>query len=211
VNAQKKQLLIVGILGVVLAAVLGFELTKGPPGPANTAAADMSALKKAEGGATSGTAKPPTSTKAAPLVAKDGEMDINKLLGEIKEVDFDFRAKKMPRDVMEPLVGLTTGKTGEKKTQKKGPKPGGTNVIGIMQKVISGILWDPIRPLAVVDDEVVYPGFEYKDIDGNVIVVVESIEQEFVVFKFEDILIQVNLKEDLKGNLDDLKGNLKEQ
>jgi hypothetical protein len=59
-----------------------------------------------------------------------------------------------------------------------------------MNKVVSGIVWDERHSLAVVDNEVVYPGYVYAD--G---VTVESIERDRVVFKVGDSLIQNPLKE----------------
>ncbi|MCX5758111.1 MAG: hypothetical protein NTU83_06325, partial [Candidatus Hydrogenedentes bacterium] len=106
----------------------------------------------------------------------------------IKEVNFDYDRERMPRDPLAPLVGTVTKKK-EGETSDETPTQSPT-VLQIMNKVVAGILWDKVRPLAVVDNEVVYPGYEYPD--GTR---VEKIEKNAVTFKVGDSEIQVELKE----------------
>jgi hypothetical protein len=109
------------------------------------------------------------------------------LLANIKEVDFDYETERLPRDPMAPLVGTLTRKAPEGTEEQPAAPP---TAVQVMNKVVSGIVWDERHPLAVVDNEVVCPGYVYAD--G---VTVESIERDRVVFKVGDSLIQNPLKE----------------
>jgi hypothetical protein len=88
---------------------------------------------------------------------------------------------------MAPLVGSLTRKAPESTEEQPAAPP---TAVQVMNKVVSGIVWDERHPLSVVDNEVVYPGYVYAD--G---VTVESIERDRVVFKVGDSLIQNPLKE----------------
>jgi hypothetical protein len=198
VNAQKKQLLMVGLLGVVLVGVLVFNITREAPGPPSDLLKNNKvAIPKPTPpvATTSGTQTPPKPA-ATSTPTPSGGTDINALLRNIKEVDFEYSTKKMSRDVMEPLVGMASGnkpgEPGKKLLNVSGPG----RLMDYMKKSVLGILWNPVRPLAVVDKDLVYPGFKYDD--GGV---VESIEPDSVTFKFEDVLIPVSLKEEPNENL----------
>jgi len=200
VNAQKKQLLIVGVLGVLLVGVLGYQMTRPNPGlPSNLdEKVDMTGTKQPSGPTPAakpavGAPKKPTAASAQKEPVDEDEVNFNLLLMNIEEIDFIYENEKKARDVMEPLLGVS-GSPGTSEPGTSDPlSEKRITIIKLMQQVVSGIMWDPIRPLAVVDDEVVYPGYEYKY--GNDIVVVEAIEKDFVAFRFEDALIQVHLKE----------------
>lgn len=191
-NTQKKQLIIVGILGVVLVGVLAYQLTRSAPGPADTGKVDVAAAKTSAVGAKK-TAK--TASAGADKTKKEeDELNIAELLEDIEAVDFVYEHEKTARNVMAPLLGVTpTGGVGPEASIITGKEVDNFTMMDLMQKVVSGIMWDEVRPLAVVDDEVVYPGFEY--VYGDEVAVVESIEQDHVTFRFQDALIQVPLKE----------------
>lgn len=183
---QKKQVIVVAILGVVLVAVLAYQLTRKPPGGATPSPA-------AKTGAAA-TAAAPAAASAAPgaqtpeSVMRRAEVNIDELLMGIKEVDFDYDRERMPRDPLTPLVGTVTKKSeGETSGEPATALP---TVLQVMNKVVAGVLWDKTRPLAVVDNEVVYPGYEYPD--GTV---VQRIDRNSVTFKVGDSEIQVELKE----------------
>ncbi len=174
---QKKQLIVAAILGVVLVGVLVYQFSGGKPA-AKTSGAGATTLAS---GAVADTQKPES-------VMKKAEVNIDELLTGIKEVDFDYEREKMPRDPLAALVGtVTKKKEGETSDETSAQSP---TVLQIMNKVVAGILWDKVRPLAVVDNEVVYPGYEYPD--GTR---VEKIEKNAVTFKVGDSEIQVELKE----------------
>ena len=206
-NSQRRQLIIMGAVGAILVAVVAFQLLrKGPPLPSAMKGEKPAASAKAGSTPPAATAKTaPAAAKAAPAPAaaagagsappaateiKKTDINIDELLAGIKEVDFDYEKERTPRDSLMPLVG-TLAKTREGGETKEQPQVAGTaTAIRVMNKVVSGILWDQRRPLAIVDNEVIYPGFEYPD--GTQ---VESIERDRVVFKVGESLIQVELKE----------------
>ena len=192
--SQRTQVIVLAILGIVVVGVLVFQMTRKPPGPpipqggASKAAAAKTgdaAAKKTVAGKTAAAAGKTEADDAVQI--KKADVNIDDLLSGIKEVDFDYEQSRLPRDPMAPLVGtLTRRKDGGEAETAAAP----ATAVGVMSKVVSGILWDGRRPLAVVDNEVVYPGYIYAD--GAT---VESIERDNVTFKVGDSLIQNPLKE----------------
>ncbi|HPO16348.1 MAG TPA: hypothetical protein PLI09_23130 [Candidatus Hydrogenedentes bacterium] len=175
---NKKQIIIVVALAVVLLGVLVFQLTRGakpPDMPTSTtalpggAAATPSALGKVAMG--------------QPIELKTVAIDPDTLLKDIEVVPFDYQANRIERDPMTPLIGII--RAGE---AMKAVVPGTPQ--DVLQKKVTGIIWDKYNPMAVVDDEVVGLGHAYPN--G---VQVYSIERDRVVFKVRDSLIPVPMKE----------------
>lgn len=198
---QKKQIIILVALCIVVVGVLVFQFTRGSGTPSAGAGKGDAAAKTAQSGAGKGAAAaktaPPKTAAPQPsgesgqvdesVQIKKADVNIDDLLSGIKEVDFDYDQNRLPRDPMAPLVGtLTRKKEGAETAEAAAP----ATPVQVMNKIVSGIVWDARRPLAVVDNEVVYPGYVYAD--G---VVVESIDRDHVTFKVGDSLIQNPLKE----------------
>ena len=196
--SKKTQIIALAVMGAVLVAVLGYQLTRKEPSPPVAA----KTASQVQGASKTGTTAPtpaaahaaktasPSPASAAPsskTQIKKVDVNIDELLANIKEVDFDYERERLPRDPMAPLVGTLTAKQGEGKEERPSAPP---TAVQVMNKVVSGILWDERHPLAVVDNEVVHPGYVYAD--G---VTVESIERDRVIFKVGDSLIQNPLKE----------------
>ena len=191
--SQRTQIIVLVILGIAVVGVLIFQMTRTPPGPPippDGASKTAAAVKTAPGKTAPGKTAPAAAGKTGAANAvqiKKADVNIDDLLSGIKEVDFDYEQSRLPRDPMAPLVGTLTRKK-EGGEEEQAPAP--ATAVGVMTKVVSGILWDGRRPLAVVDNEVVYPGYVYAD--GAT---VESIERDHVTFKVGDSLIQNPLKE----------------
>ena len=196
--SKKTQFIMLAVMGVVLVAVVVYQLTReAPPPPAagKTASQPQGASKTGTTTSTPAaahaakTASPsaPAATPASQTQIKKVDVNIDDLLANIKEVDFDYGGERLPRDPMAPLVGTLTAKQGQD-TEERPTAP--ATAVQVMNKIVSGILWDQRHPLAVVDNEVVYPGYVYADGAS-----VESIERDRVVFKVGDSLIQNPLKE----------------
>ena len=193
--SPKTQITILVVVGVLLAGVIGYQLVRKEPPPPSVGGT----VAKTQGAAKTGAVPPsPTGTAAKGESASASasspqtrirkvDVNIDELLANIKEVDFDYEKGRLPRDPMAPLVGTLTRKAPEGTEEQPAAPP---TAVQVMNKVVSGIVWDERRPLAVVDNEVVYPGYVYAD--G---VTVESIERDRVVFKVGDSLIQNPLKE----------------
>lgn len=187
-NSQRKQIIFLAVMGVALAAVLVYQLgIKGTSGPAGATPAGATPAKTAPAAAATTVAAAAPGAPASSGSAEPAEIDIDALLASIKEVDFDYEQERVPRDVMEPLVGRVAVRT---ENQGSGGPVAPATLGKIISKVVSGIVWDESFPVAVVDNEVVEPGYEYAD--GTI---VESIQEDHVVFRFGESLIQVELKE----------------
>lgn len=185
-NPQRKQIMIAAGLGIVLLGVLVYQFVLRPD--ANPAGAPTQAAAKTPAASTAAHAPASAAAKTAAANTPPVEVDIYALLASIKEVDFDYEKDRIPRDVMAPLVGKVAVRTGEDGAAAGKVAP--ATLGKVMSKVVSGIVWDESYPVAVVDNEVVEPGYEYAD--GTV---VDTIEEDYVVFRVGESLIQVELKE----------------
>jgi len=213
--SQKNQIIVVIVLAVVLLGVVVFQFTRKPPSPpaipktpvAKTVPTGKAATPTGKATSVAKTAATPTgkATVAKPGVPagkaatgqpqqegqtqfKQADVNIDELLTGIQEVDFDYDQQRLARDPMTPLVGTVAAATkkGEETEQAVPPATVGQ----VLNKVVSGIIWDPRSPVAVVDNEVVYPGYEYAD--GTTVL---SIERDRVIFQVGDSSIEVKLKE----------------
>ncbi|HUW60196.1 MAG TPA: hypothetical protein VMZ06_04245 [Candidatus Bathyarchaeia archaeon] len=183
-NSQRRQIIIMAVMGVVLVGVLFYQFViKGVTAPATAGPSATAPASTAGAPAAAPSAAP--AAGAAP--AETAEIDIDALLASIQEVDFDYEKDRVARDVMAPLVGKVAVRTDKEGT---GAPVAPATLGKVMSKMVSGIVWDESFPVAVVDNEVVEPGYEYAD--GTVVV---AIEEDHVVFRVGESLIQVELKE----------------
>jgi hypothetical protein len=203
---NNKQIIFVAVLGVVLVVVLAYQFglfggaTPPPEGGAVPA------------GATAGAGAP---FPGAPAKAADGQpvtlahtdVDVKVLLASLKQEPIIYKDVRIQRNPMQPLVGgsVTGGKNdkGGFVDPNAPPEPpvgpGDTppppdakqqRIISAQGHRITAIVWDARAPVAVVDDEIVSVGYTYPD--G---VQVHAIEPSRVVFKVDESLITVEMKE----------------
>jgi hypothetical protein len=103
------------------------------------------------------------------------DVDLDQLLQEIKVVDFDYAKEHTDRDPTLPLVGdsmLLRART----ARLGGEQDADDLLMAAARKTVTGIMWDPEHPLAVIDNEVVSVGFEFMDT-----IIVKAIERDHVV------------------------------
>ncbi len=176
---NKKQIIVVAVLAVVLLGVLFFQLTRGAKPPA------IPEPKTTPGGPAGIPAALPGKLAAAPqpVELKTVAIDPDALLKDIEVVPFDYQSNRIERDPMTPLIGIIRAGEAVKAVVPGTPQD-------VLQKKVTGIIWDRYNPMAVVDDEVVGLGHAYSN--G---VQVYSIERDRVVFKVRDSLIPVPMKE----------------
>lgn len=189
---NRKQIIIAGALAAVLVAVLAYQfLFAGgvtPVVPKNTAPAGGTAVAGAPvavkpEGTQVAQAAPKGAASGQPLELMQVDIDPDALLKDISVVPFDYQANKIDRNPMTPLIGVI--RAGEAKAVAT---PGTAQ--DVMQKKVTGIIWDDHNPVAVVDDEVIGVGHAYAN--G---VQVQAIEKDRVIFKVRDSLIPVPMKE----------------
>ncbi len=151
-----------------------------PPLPKNAAGANPAATTGAQPAQTA----TKTAAAAPTLELMQVDIDPDALLKDISVVPFDYQANKIERDPMAPLIGvIRTGEPGKAATATGALED-------VLQKKVTGIVWDDQNPVAVVDDEAVSVGHTYPN--G---VQVQSIEKDRVIFKVRDSLIPVPMKE----------------
>ena len=187
-NANRKQILIVAVLAIVLLAVIWHQFLRGAPAGPPPASAPASSASVPSG---------PDGTPAAPqtqaVKAKTNPIDLDELLAGIQTDVFDFDAEKMPRDPMRPLVGAAALRpvipSGAAAGYGEAPQPMQLEAYARRMRV-TGIIWDPYKPVAVVENEVVWPGYEFPQ--G---ISVHSIGPRKVNLKVHDSMIAIELEE----------------
>jgi hypothetical protein len=127
---------------------------------------------------------------AAAPAGQESQLDLDALLASVQQVEFEYAANRPSRDPMRALVGLRPAPTppdGEGEEDKLPPSPIPPS---IRSMILSGIVYDEQRPMAVLDDEVVFPGYEFPN--G---VVVEAIEPTAVRLRMGDREFTLNYEE----------------
>lgn len=169
-NPQQRNMVILGILAAAVAGVFYFNVLRGP------------AVPEVSEGQEGSPGTPGTAPGGARSVFEAQVINVDDLLASIKGVDFNYDENRLSRNPMMPLVGFT-----EQPAVPGGGKPGDTGVrdqglIKALQNAknmkVTGIMWDEKEPLAVVNDTVVGPGYDF---GGEI--VVESITRSAVVLK----------------------------
>jgi len=171
---QRKRVIVMAVLGVVLVGVVIWQLMprEGATAPDTGPAPDSSQGEASKTGAEKAAATPGFKTADA---------DIDALVASVEVLDFNYWQERIHRDPMTPLrrgngVGNSNGK--------------GEVYIAIRDKVVSGIVWDARNPCAVVDDEIVFRGSTFP-----LGIVVVDIGQDYVTFRGGDVELSVGLKE----------------
>jgi hypothetical protein len=195
-SGNKKKVLILGGLGLVFVFFLVKQLLKEDPVLENwqapTAQSEQTEQVDAEANSAGGPA-PSTKSAVAQSQFEEVEIDIDQLLDQMKEVDFDYDEVRDRRDPFRPLVGPTATRVIQaKQTGAGGTEPASASaaVREARSMMVSGIIWDKEKPVAVVDGVVVYPGFKFEQGIG-----VEEIQADRVIVRVNDTLIPLTLEE----------------
>lgn len=185
---NKKQIIALIVLGVVLAGVLWFMVFKKNP---QTSAIQIDTPQTEQSAA--GLQSPNTSTAGARIssVFQEADVDLDKLIQNIKEVEFDYALAHGSRNPTFPLVNdpmifrarrapLSDAEVTE------------DLIYAANRKDLTGILWDKEHPLAVMDDEIISVGHRFAEP-----IVVKAIEQNRVILALggEGLEIVRELKE----------------
>lgn len=197
-KASPKQLIALGILGIVLVGAIVRAVFMSPGGttpdtesPRPRPAAQNDAAASTQGAANS------TDTPAASGVDDAKQMiDIEELRASLKTDIFDYQQYRLERDVFRPLVGddsraplIVKGNEGEGEPQRE-----------MLQQIadsmaLTGIIWSDKRPMAIINQQVVYPGYAFTD--G---IVVESIEEARVLLRVGDTVVALDMPEESFGD-----------
>lgn len=182
---QKKQAIVGGVIGVVLAGVLLWQFVL-KPGPG------------------SGADSADTGAQEEDLIDDVGfvfaEKDMDALAESVDMLDFNYQAMRLAAEARDPMRPLTqrppgggNGDTGPVRPEQE------MFLSAIRARAISGIVWDEVNPCAVVDNEIVF-------VDSRVLLdkanpaasdclVVVDIGKDYVRFRGGDVEEAVSLKE----------------
>jgi hypothetical protein len=185
-SAKKKQAIILGALGLVLAVVLGSQLVGGKPSPA-AQATQTGAQAPARISADS----LPNAEPRVASVFQRANVNLDSLVQEIKVVEFEYAKERIDRDPTLPLVGdamLLRARTA-KTSSSQSPDD---LLFSAKRMKVTGIIWDEVAPLAVIDDNVVAVGFQFEEA-----IFVKAIERDRVILGLtgQDVEVVSELKE----------------
>lgn len=197
---QRKQILAV-VLGIGALAVVIFQLMPAsappptPPGPAATTPAAPTPAPAAPGAA----------TPASPIVQSGGQgaqFNLDELLVSVQDVEFNYNAERLAanaRDPMAPVVFRNFSREDGAMAQTGAGGPRKNEKIMIARSMsIAGIVYDSSNPVAILvyqlgpqqSSDVVYPGFEFP-----MGITVESINEDTVVLRVDDTMVELKLEE----------------
>lgn len=196
-NPQLLRRIGLGVLLVVLVVVVATQLlpvfTGTPPAtpPATTPGATAAPGTSAAAPAQPGQPAPP---RPAAGSQQQAAPDVDELLANVQSVDFDYNATRLGanmRNPMSPLIFTDFTRMQQADDESAVYTPGKSEIIFLArQKVLSGIIYNSEAPVAIIDDEVVMPGYEYPE--G---IVVDSITEDTVVLRVQDSRIERKLGE----------------
>jgi hypothetical protein len=198
-SKEKKQYVMLAVLAVALVgAIYWFALRPNPElaeyqkNFAESGAANP--IKTAAATTTTGGSISPSQPQpvGGTLQFESANVDVDTLLARIEEVDFNYEEERLSHDPFRPLVGplaparLASGEAG---TEMASVPQGAGYVLRNLR--VTGIMWNPNRPMAVLNDEIVHTGFVFEETG----VTVETIERDRVMVRLGDALVPIELEE----------------
>ncbi|MCK5861423.1 MAG: hypothetical protein KAH38_02995 [Candidatus Hydrogenedentes bacterium] len=174
---NKKQIIMVGVLAVLLVGVLVYQFVLvGDPPPATS-----STKQDTNPAATRKTTVLPSAN-----MQETEEVDIEELIQSVEVQPIDYSAVRINRNPMAPLVGII------EIDPSGGSTASGAEIkhVGRRKREVTGIIWDSVRPVAIIDNMVVHEGYVFAD--G---VVVQEIEPTRVLLKIGETIRPLEMKE----------------
>ncbi len=143
-------------------------------------------------------------------VLREDEIDLDALATGIKEVEFDYtlaRREAPFRNPMAPLVGPHVAPALAQPGVADALPPDDEATLAAIRRNLrlSGIMWHPTAPAAIINNEIVPLGYEFPGemfrtaratqgaLENSVLV--ESMTQDSVILKYKDTEIALELKE----------------
>ena len=181
---NKKQIIMAGVLAVVLIGVLVWQFVLAPsPAPpsatTDTPEASTSVPQPGQHGA--------PGEQAESLATID--IDVEELIQSVEVQPIDYAMVRIRRNPMEPLVGALSTDTTTVETSEVDAS-GMPTQRTLRRRNVTGIIWDARKPIAIMDDIVVYEGYEFAD--G---VVVHEIEPTRVLLRIGESISTLEMKE----------------
>jgi hypothetical protein len=220
VNKNVRNGIVLGILALVLIAFLYKNfMTESPEErefrerlEAAQEAREKGQAPPAAPGRPSAPAAGGAAAPATPAAAPGGQqLDLDELAAGIKEVEFNYqeaREQEQLRNPMTPLVGpyVAQARPGEKQDGQEASPTSEAAVAAIRRNLnLTGIMWHPTDPIAILNNEIVPLGYAYAPeafqrarFGGSQLeapVTVQRMTKDSVILKYKDSEITLELKE----------------
>ncbi len=135
-----------------------------------------------------------TAESKGPIEFKPIDLDIDSLVASVEMNIPEYSEVRIERDPMAPLIRPLTAigpVSGEAVVKGEGAEPAKQRIVNLIRTItVSGIVWDPATPYAVVDNEIVRRG----QVLPSGISVAE-IGPDYVLFEAEGVQVPVYLRE----------------
>lgn len=187
-DENKKQIIVLAVLLLALGGALWFFIFKGSPGGPAIQAGQNTANQGALDGLMAAQTVPNSRISS---VFQESSVDLQELIQNIMEVEFNYAEEHDARNPTAALVGDAMLFRAMRNKVAEGSQA--ENLLyEASRKKVTGIIWDETEPLAVIDDQVVSVGFEFDEP-----IVVKSIQHDHVVLALigEDLEVVRQLKE----------------
>lgn len=131
-------------------------------------------------------------------VFDDVDVDINQLMENIKDVEFQYSEVQIARDPSLPILKGSVGTPIDPTFPLDGSSLSPDSLVYLAElKVVTGIIHGDDNPMAVIDGEVVSIGYEFRDSPDAKPIIVKSIGIDSVVLSIPSEDVEV-IKELIK-------------
>ncbi len=177
---NKQRIIILAVLMAALCGVIYYQFfVVDPMAGYETASAPRDAAEAAPEPAQTASAETPITS----------HVDIDALIDEVREVEFDYEAERVSRNPMTPRVGPSVMAAANDNADDEAAELAGRERM-LRGLRVTGILHDGINPMAVLNDDVVEEGAQL--MNGAI---VASIAPDHVVVEFDEETVTVYLEE----------------
>jgi hypothetical protein len=190
---QVRKFAALGVLSVVAAVVIYMQMRPSAEERAIQEnfrnSQDQAAAQPAAGTAT---AQQQAASPSLQSQFQRANVEIEDLLAGVQRENFMYDDVRIQRNPMQPLVG-SAAPVNFKMSDSKGSDEMLSERItqAIRNMKITGIIWDEVYPVAVVNDEIVYNGYVFQDTGIRV----ASIESTRIILQFDETEFPVELEE----------------
>lgn len=174
---NRNQVIIFVVLMIVLAVVLYMFVLQPSGGPVGSSSA-----RGDDQGAPGGAEAAYQNIQSAFV---EDAVDVDSLLAKIEDVRFDYSQAHETRNPMKPLVGTNPELASESimAGSEEGVFSDDQLLFYANALAFTGVVFDRVVPLAIIDNQLTYEGFEFDDVDGRISV--KQINEDNVVLEVQ--------------------------
>lgn len=169
---NKKQIILLVILGVVAVGMVGRSIMVSPGGSAAGSAKKDSLTTKTNS----------EGIVEFKSVFEEVNVNLTELMQNIKNVEFQYSTAQIARDPSVPIRKGDVSNSINTTLPPTGPSVTPDSLVYLAQlKFLTAIVYEEVNPMAVIDNQVVSVGYEFRETPDAEPILVKSIGVDFVV------------------------------